>query len=83
LIIALPRNSSVNTVQHARIDEVVFSMYSALRPLFQTDQSIRSLTLDTSFLGGLRHAAIEGLRFLCVALAERISEKTGMGVDFA
>jgi hypothetical protein len=30
----------------------------------------------------LRHAAIEGLCFLCVVRAERIRENTGMGIDF-
>jgi hypothetical protein len=30
LINGLPGNSSVNTVQHATVDEAVFSMYSAL-----------------------------------------------------
>jgi hypothetical protein len=37
LIRALPGNSSVNTVQHATIDEAVFSMSSAPRPMLQSD----------------------------------------------
>jgi hypothetical protein len=61
---ALPGNSSVNKVQHATIHEVVFSMSSASHPVLLTDQSTRSLTSDTCFLCGLRHAAIEELCFL-------------------
>jgi hypothetical protein len=38
LINAFPGNGSVNTVQQATIDEVVFSMYSAPRPLLVTDK---------------------------------------------
>jgi hypothetical protein len=38
LINALPGNSSVNTVQHVTIDEAVFSMSSAPRPVLVTDQ---------------------------------------------
>jgi hypothetical protein len=38
LIIALPGNSSVNTAQHATIDEAVFSMSSAPRPVLIMDQ---------------------------------------------
>jgi hypothetical protein len=34
------------------------------------------------FLCGLRHATIEGLCFLCVVRAERIWEKTGMGIHW-
>jgi hypothetical protein len=40
LINALPGNSSVNTVQHATIDEAVFSMLSAPRPVLVTDQEL-------------------------------------------
>jgi hypothetical protein len=38
LIDALPGNSSVNTVQHATVDEAVFSISSAPRPALLTDQ---------------------------------------------
>jgi hypothetical protein len=38
LINALLGNSSVNTVQHATIDEAVFSMSSAPRLVLVTDQ---------------------------------------------
>jgi hypothetical protein len=72
LINALPGNSSVNTVQHATIDEAVFSMSSAQHPALLTDKSTRNETRDTCFLCGLRHATIEGLCFLCVVRAERI-----------
>jgi hypothetical protein len=71
LINALPGNSSVNTVQHATIDEAVFSMSSAPRPVLVTDQWTHSLTRDTCFLCGLRHATIEGLYFLCVVLLQK------------
>jgi hypothetical protein len=37
LMNALPGNSSVNTVQHATIDEAVSSMTSAPRPVLVTD----------------------------------------------
>jgi hypothetical protein len=38
LIITLPGNSSVNTVQHATIDEAVFSMSSTPRSVLVLDQ---------------------------------------------
>jgi hypothetical protein len=69
---ALPGNSSVNTAQHATINDVVFSMSSVPRPVLLKDKSTRSLTRDTCFLCGLRHATIEGSCFLCMARAERI-----------
>jgi hypothetical protein len=47
---ALPGNSFVNTIQHATIDEAVFSVSSAPLPLLVTDQGTRSLTRDTCFL---------------------------------
>jgi hypothetical protein len=72
LINVLPGNGSVNTVQDATIDEDVFSMSSASRQILLTDQLTRSLTRDTCFLCGLRHATIEGLCFLSVVCAERI-----------
>jgi hypothetical protein len=34
----VPGNSSVNTVRHTTLDEAVFSMYSAPRPVLVTDQ---------------------------------------------
>jgi hypothetical protein len=64
LINALPGNRSVNKVQHAKIDEAVFSMSSTPRPLLFTDQLTRSLIRDTCFLCGLRHATIMELCFL-------------------
>jgi hypothetical protein len=50
LINAVPGNSSVNTVQHATLDEAVFSVSSAPRPVLITDQLTRSLTHDVFFL---------------------------------
>jgi hypothetical protein len=82
LMNALPGNSSVNTVQQATIDEAVFSMSSATRPVLQTDKSTRSLTGDTCFLCGAHHAKIEGLCFLCVVRAEKLQENMGVGIDF-
>jgi hypothetical protein len=38
LINALPGNGSVNTVQHAKIDEAVFSMSSAPLPVLVKDE---------------------------------------------
>jgi hypothetical protein len=52
LINAVPGNSSVNTVQHATIDEAVVSMSSAPRPVLVTDQWTRNLTRDTVFSVG-------------------------------
>jgi hypothetical protein len=52
LINAFPGNNSVNAVQHATIDESVFSLSFSPRPVL-TDKSTRSLTLDTRFLYGL------------------------------
>jgi hypothetical protein len=37
LINALPGNSSVNTVQHATIEEVVFSVYPTDAPIYWLD----------------------------------------------
>jgi hypothetical protein len=82
LMNALPGNSSVNTVQHATVDEAVLSTSSAPRPVLVTDQWTRSLTRDTCFLCGLRHAKIERLCFLCVVRAERIYASTGMGIGW-
>jgi hypothetical protein len=72
LINVLPGDTSVNTVQHATIDEAVFSMSSAPRPVLLRDKSTRSLTCGMCSLCGLRHSTIEGLCFLCVVRAERI-----------
>jgi hypothetical protein len=58
----------------------LFSTSYTPRPVLLTDQSSHSLTRDTCFLGGLRHAKIEGLCFLCVFRADRIRENTGMGL---
>jgi hypothetical protein len=38
LISALPGNTPVNTVQHETIDEAVFPMSSAIRPVLITSQ---------------------------------------------
>jgi hypothetical protein len=38
LINALPGNSSINTVRHTTLDEAVFSMSPAPRPVLLTDQ---------------------------------------------
>jgi hypothetical protein len=78
---ALPGNGSINTAEHATIDEAVFPMPLAPRPLMLTDQWTNSLTRDTCLLCDLRHAALEGLCFLCLARAERIRENTGMEID--
>jgi hypothetical protein len=59
LVKALLGNSSVNTAQHSTIDEAVFSMSSAPRPVLVTDQQTRSLTRDICFLCGLCQAAVE------------------------
>jgi hypothetical protein len=56
-------------------------MLSAPRPVLLTDQSTRSLTRDMCILCGLRHAIIQGLCFLSVVRAKKISETTGMGID--
>jgi hypothetical protein len=77
-----PGNSFVNPVQHATIDEAVFSMSSAPRPVLVTDLWTPSLTRDTCSLCGLRYPTIEVLCFLCVVRAERIWENAGMGIDF-
>jgi hypothetical protein len=82
LINALPGNSSVNMVQHATIDEAVFSVLSASLPVLVTDQSTHGLTCDTCFLCGLRHARVEGLCFLCVVGAESMWEIARMGIDW-
>jgi hypothetical protein len=82
LINALPGNSYVNTVQHATIDEAVFSMLSSSRPMLITDQWTRSLTRDTCFLCSLRHAKIVRLCFLCVVSTERRWENAGTGTDW-
>jgi hypothetical protein len=52
IINAFRGNDSINTVQHTTIDEAVFSMSPAPRPLLVTDQWTRSLTRDTCFLWG-------------------------------
>jgi hypothetical protein len=45
LINALPGNSSLNTVQHARVNEAEFSMSSAPCPVLLTDKLTRNVTL--------------------------------------
>jgi hypothetical protein len=82
LISALPGNNSVNTAQLAAQDEVVFSMYSAPRPVLVTDQWSRSLTSDTCFLCGLRGTTTEGLCFLWVARAEWMWQNVRMGINW-
>jgi hypothetical protein len=52
------RQQLLNTIQHTTVEDAVFPMSSAPRPVLLTDQSTRSLTCDTCFLCGLRHATI-------------------------
>jgi hypothetical protein len=70
----LPGNSHLNTVQHATVDEAVFSVSSAPLPILLTDQWTRSLTCDTYFLCGLRHATIGGCVF-CAWSVPRVYKK--------
>jgi hypothetical protein len=70
LINSLPGNGSVNSVQHATVDEAVFSMSSAPHPVLVTDRCIRSLTRDTCFLWGPCRRIIRGSRITKKAVQE-------------